>query len=142
MSQTTFAKLEEVNRTWYQVSAKGQVIGQLATRIAVALMGKTKVNWTPSTDAGDYVVVTDVEAINISPKKAEKKVYRFHSGFIGGIKEVNLATLHQDKPEEVLFLAVKRMLPKTIQARHQLKRLKIVKGAAHPHVGQSPKALP
>jgi len=142
MSQTTFAKLEEVNRTWFLASAKGKVMGPLATRIAVALMGKLKPSWTPSTDAGDYVVVTDVESLVFTGKKLEKKIYRFHSGFIGGIKEIPLGVMHQDKPEEVLFLAVKRMLPKTIQARHMLKRLKIVKGSTHPHVGQNPQPLP
>ena len=142
MSQTTFAKLEEVNRAWYLASAKGKVLGPLATRIAVALMGKLKPAWTPSTDAGDYVVVTDVEGLVFTGKKLEKKIYRFHSGFIGGIKEIPLGVMHQDKPEEVLFLAVKRMLPKTIQARHMLKRLKIVKGSTHPHVGQNPQPLP
>lgn len=140
--QTTFVRQEDVTRAWFHASAKGKVLGPLATRIAVALMGKIKPNWTPSTDAGDYVVVTDVESLVFTGKKLEKKIYRFHSGFIGGIKEVPLGVMHQDKPEEVLFLAVKRMLPKTIQARHMLKRLNIYKGAAHPHIGQDPKPLP
>lgn len=140
--QTTFVRQEDVTRTWLVASAKGKVLGPLATRIAVALMGKNKPSWTPSTDAGDYVVVTDVENLVFTGKKLEKKIYRFHSGFIGGIKEVPLGVLHQDKPEEVLFLAVKRMLPKTVQARHMLKRLNIYKGAVHPHAGQNPKPLP
>lgn len=140
--QTTFVRQEDVTRTWYQVSAKGKVLGHVATRVAVALMGKLKPNWTPSTDAGDYVVVTDVEGLVFTGKKLTKKIYRFHSGFIGGIKEIPLGVMHQDKPEEVFFLAVKRMLPKTIQARHMLKRLKICKGSEHGHAGQEPKPLP
>lgn len=140
--QTTFVRQEDVTRAWLIASAKGKILGPLATRVAVALMGKTKPSWTPSTDAGDHVVVTDVESLVFTGKKLEKKIYRFHSGFIGGIKEVPLGVLHQDKPEEVFFLAVKRMLPKTIQARHMLKRLHIYKGAAHAHVAQNPKPLP
>jgi large subunit ribosomal protein L13 len=139
--QTTFAKQEDVVRSWYVASAKGRVLGTLATQVALALMGKRKVDWTPSVDGGDYVVVTDVEALSFTARKLEKKTYRFHSGYIGGIKELSLGNLHQHKPEEVLHLAVKRMLPKTIQGRHQLKRLKIYKGPAHPHIGQSPIAL-
>ncbi len=140
--QTTFVKSEEVARAWHVASAKGKILGPLATRIAVALMGKLKPNWTPQTDAGDYVVVTDVEGLEFTGKKLEKKLYRFHSGFIGGIKEIPLGVMHQSKPEDVIYLAVKRMLPKTIQGRHQLKRLKIYKGSAHPHIGQGPKPLP
>jgi large subunit ribosomal protein L13 len=140
--QTTFVKNENVAHAWYYASAKGKVLGPLAVKAATALMGKLKADWTPSTDNGDYVVVTDVESLVFTGKKTINKVYRFHSGFIGGIKEIPLGVMHQSKPEEVFYLAVKRMLPKTIQGRHQLKRLKIYKGSAHPHVGQNPKPLP
>lgn len=140
--QTTFVRQEDVTRAWFITSAKGAVLGALATRVAVALMGKTKPNWTPSTDGGDYVIVTDVEGLVFTGKKLEKKIYRFHSGFIGGIKEIPLGTMHKDNPEEVFYLAVKRMLPKTIQARQMLKRLKVVKGSAHGHLGQTPAPLP
>jgi large subunit ribosomal protein L13 len=140
--QTTFAKQEEVVRAWYVASAKGKVLGPLATKAALALMGKLKTNWTPAVDGGDYVVVTDVEGLVFTGRKLVNKIYRFHSGFIGGIKEIPLGVMHQQKPEEVFMLAVKRMLPKSIQGRHQLKRLKVYKGSAHPHVGQNPKPLP
>lgn len=140
--QTTFVKNENVTRNWYVVSAKGKTTGPIAVRVATALMGKLKPDWTPHTDNGDFVVVTDVESLAFTGKKAENKIYRFYSGFIGGLKEVSLGVLHKNKPEEVFYLAVKRMLPKTIQGRHQLKRLKIYKGAAHPHTGQGPKPLP
>ena len=139
--QTTFVKNEQVARNWHVASAKGKVLGPLAVKAATALMGKNKADWTPSTDNGDFVVITDVEGLVFTRNKAVKKIYRWHTGFVGGIKEVPLGVMHEQNPEEVFFLAVKRMLPKTIQGRHQLKRLKIYKGAAHPHVGQGPKPL-
>lgn len=139
--QTTFVKNEQVVRNWHHASAKGKVLGPLAVKAATALMGKNKADWTPSTDNGDFVVITDVEGLVFTRNKAVKKIYRWHTGFVGGIKEVPLGVMHEQNPEEVFFLAVKRMLPKTIQGRHQLKRLKIYKGAAHPHVGQAPKPL-
>ncbi len=139
--QTTFVKNEAVVRNWHHASAKGKVLGPLAVKVATILMGKNKADWTPSTDNGDFVVVTDVEGLVFTGKKTTKKVYRFHSGFVGGIKEIPLGVLHETKPEEVFYLAVKRMLPKTIQGRHQLKRLKVYKGAAHPHVCMKPKPI-
>ena len=140
--QTTFVKNEQVARAWYHASAKGKVLGPLAVKVATALMGKFKADWTPSTDNGDFDVGHDDEGLVFTRNKAVKKIYRWHTGFVGGIKEVPLGVMHENNPEEVFFLAVKRMLPKTIQGRHQLKRLKIYKGAAHPHVGQGPKPLP
>jgi large subunit ribosomal protein L13 len=140
--QTTFVKNENVVHGWYLASAKGKVLGPLAVKAATALMGKYKPDWTPSTDAGDYVVITDVEGLVFTGNKAVKKIYRYHTGFVGGIKEIPLGIMHESKPEEVFYLAVKRMLPKTIQGRNQLKRLKIYKGSAHPHIGQGPKPLP
>ncbi len=142
MMQTTFAKQEAVNRSWFSTSAKGKVLGHVATQVALALMGKTRPDWTPSTDSGDYVVVTDVEQLVFTGKKIERKKYRFHSGYMGGITELSLGTLHAQKPELILQLAVKRMLPKTIQGRHQLKRLKVFKGPTHGHTSQKPLPLP
>jgi large subunit ribosomal protein L13 len=139
--QTTFVKNEQVKNAWHIASAKGKVLGPLAVKVATILMGKNKADWTPSTDNGDFVVVTDVEGLVFTGKKTEKKIYRYHTGFVGGIKEIPLGVMHETKPEEVFYLAVKRMLPKTIQGRHQLKRLKVYKGSAHPHVGQNPKPI-
>ena len=141
MHQTTFVKQEAVQRSWYQSSAKGQVLGHLATKVAVALMGRHRPSWTPGVDTGDYVVITDVDDLVFTGKKPERKMYRFHSGYMGGLTEISLGELHHKKPELVFQLAVKRMLPKTIQGRHQLKRLKIYRGVAHTHVGQRPEAL-
>lgn len=141
MHQTTFATPETVTRAWHITSAKGEVLGDVAVRVAKFLMGKHKADWTTHTDGGDYVVVTDVESLVWTRNKGEKKIYKFHSGYMGGLTEINLATLHAKKPEQVLELAVKRMLPKSQQGRDQLKRLKVYKGNAHPHVAQAPKPI-
>ncbi len=141
MHQTTFLKQERVARAWYSTSAKGKVLGKVATKVANALMGRDKRDWTPGVDNGAFVIVTDVAGIEFSSAKGERKSYRFHSGYMGGITEYTLNTLHAQKPELVFQLAVKRMLPKTIQGRHQLKRLKVFKGASHNHVGQKPQPL-
>jgi large subunit ribosomal protein L13 len=142
MHQTTFVKVESVKRSWYSASAKGKVLGPLAVKVATALMGRHKPDYSPGVDSGDFVIVTDVESLVFTGKKAERKTYRFHSGFMGGLSEISLGELHADKPEFVFQLAVKRMLPKTVQGRHQLKRLKIFKSGAHTHVGQRPQPLP
>ncbi|MEK7412590.1 MAG: 50S ribosomal protein L13 [Planctomycetota bacterium] len=142
MHQTTFLHPSKVSRSWYQTSAKGQVLGRLATRVAATLMGRTKADWTPHVDNGDFVVVTDVEQIEVTGDKANTHIYRFHSGYFGGLTLMPLGTLKDKHPERVLELAVKRMLPKSVQGRHMLKRLKVYKGSSHPHVGGKPAQLP
>lgn len=141
MHQTTHPKFETAERSWYIASAKNVVLGQIATKAAVALMGKRKSSYSPAVDQGDFVVVTDVEKLVVTGNKAVTKTYRFHTGFIGGLQEHTFAEMHAAKPEQVLMLAVRRMLPKTRAARGMLKRLKIYKGEAHPHAGQNPKDL-
>ena len=139
--QTTFPKIEEAQRAWYVTSAKGQVLGRLATKIALTLMGKRKPTFCHDVDQGDFVVVTDVESIEVTGKKADKKIYKFHTGFIGGLQEYSFNTMQAKRPEDILMLAVRRMLPKTTQARDQMKRLKLCKGPAHPHTAQHPQPL-
>jgi large subunit ribosomal protein L13 len=139
--QTTFPKIEAAQRDWYIVSAKNQVLGKLAAKIASTLMGKRKPSWEPSVDQGDYVVVTEVEKLVVTGNKGIGKIYRFHTGFIGGLQEYNFNLMQELRPDDVLKLAVRRMLPKTVQARSQLARLKLYKGSAHPHIGQNPKPL-
>ena len=141
MNQTTYLKQEAVVRDWRIASAKGQILGKVAVKVAEALMGKTKPDWTPNVDSGAFVVVTDIEGVVVTGKKSSDKLYKFHSGWMGGIKEIPLEVMMAKKPEQVLELAVKRMLPKTIQGSHMLKRLKVYKGAAHPHTSQQPKPL-
>jgi large subunit ribosomal protein L13 len=141
MHQTTFIHPSKIQRTWFQTSAKGQVLGRLATRAAKALMGRTKADWTPHVDNGDFVVITDADNVAVTGNKLETHIYRFHSGYFGGLTLMPLGKLKEKHPERVIELAVKRMLPKTIQGRHMLKRLKLVRGAAHGHVAQDPKPL-
>ncbi|HAT12162.1 MAG TPA: 50S ribosomal protein L13 [Planctomycetes bacterium] len=142
MHQTTFTHPSKIQRGWYQASAKGQVLGRLATRVAKALMGRTKADWTPHVDNGDFVVVTDADKVEVTGNKLETHIYRFHSGYFGGLTLMPLGKLKEKNPERVIELAVKRMLPKTVQGRHQLKRLKVYKGATHPHTGTKPAQLP
>ena len=139
--QTTFPKIEAAQRDWFAISANNQVLGKLAAKIATTLMGKRKPSWEPSVDQGDFVVVTDVEKLVVTGNKADGKIYKFHTGFIGGLQEYSFAKMQELRAEDVLMLAVRRMLPKTVQARSQMARLNIYKGSAHPHVGQNPKPL-
>lgn len=140
--QTTFSKPTDVAPQWYVQSAKDQVLGRLAVRVATVLMGKNKPSWTPHVDDGDYVVITDAEQIVASGRKEQKKLYRFHSGYVGGLKELSLAQMRASRPEQVITLAIKRMLPKNRLGRQALEKLKVYAGSAHPHVAQKPIQLP
>jgi large subunit ribosomal protein L13 len=142
MHQTTFIHPSKIQRGWYQASAKNQVLGRLATRIATVLMGRNKADWTPHVDNGGFVVVTDAESVAVTGNKAVTHIYRFHSGYFGGLELMPLGKLKEKHPERVIELAVKRMLPKTVQGRHMLKRLKVYKGSGHPHIGHKPAELP
>ena len=142
MHQTTLLKDAQADRRWFHASAKNRVLGPLAVSVAKALMGRTKRNWTPHTDNGDFVVVTDVEGLVFTGNKAERKLMTFHTGYFGGLVEIPLGRYHAQKPERLFELAVRRMLPKTIQAKHLLLRLKVYKGPAHPHVAKQPVTLP
>ncbi len=142
MHQTTLLKTADVQRNWHQVSAKGVILGKLAVRIANVLSGRAKVSWTPHTDNGDFVVVTDAEQIVVTGPKATRKTYKFHTGYIGGLNEYSFETLQKNHPERIIELAVRRMLPKNQQAKAMIRRLKVYAGSAHPHTAQSAKPLP
>lgn len=139
---TTFATTTTVNPQWYHIDATDQVLGRLAVRLATVLMGKHKVEYTPHVDCGDYIVVTNVEGITLSGNKAEKKMHRYHTGYVGGLKAISYGRMMDEKPEEVLKLAIRRMLPKNKLGRHMLDKLKIYKGSEHPHTAQKPSELP
>ena len=125
-------------RNWLLVDANGQTLGRLATQIAGALRGKTKPEYTPHCDTGDFVVVVNAEKIAVTGnKRADKKYYR-HSGYPGGIKERSLNDMLERRPEEVIRHAVKGMLPRNRLARKQLTKLKVYAGPEHPHAAQSP----
>lgn len=139
MKKYTFMqRKEDVVREWHHYDAEGKILGKLAVEIAKKLMGKEKVTFTPHIDGGDYVVVTNAAKIAVTGKKMTDKVYYNHSGFPGGIRARKLGEILEKKPEELLMLAVKRMLPKNKLGRQQLTRLRVFAGAEHAHEAQKP----
>lgn len=139
--KTFVAKPSNIERNWLIVDAKDQRLGRLATRIADSLRGKTKPEYTPHIDTGDFVVVVNAERIAVTGRKMENKIYYRHSGYPGGLKQRTLAEMMARRPEEVLRLAVKGMLPKNRLGRAQLKKLKIYAGPEHPHGAQKPEEM-
>jgi large subunit ribosomal protein L13 len=136
-----WAKPEEIEKKWYVVDAQDKVLGRMATEIATILMGKHKPTYTPSIDTGDFVVIVNAEKFAVTGKKMEDKIYYRHSGYLGGMKQRTLTEMLDKKPEEVIRLAVKRMLPKTKLGNKMLSKLKVYTGAEHPHAAQNPEAL-
>jgi large subunit ribosomal protein L13 len=139
--KTYVAKPTDRQRDWYVVDAEGQTLGRLATRIADALRGKRKPEYTPHVDTGDFVVVVNAEKIRVTGKKLEQKRYWRHSGYPGGIKSRSLAEMLDRRPEEVIRKAVKGMLPRNRLARKQLTKLKVYAGPEHPHEAQKPQPM-
>ncbi len=140
-TKTYSAKMNEIRPEWYVVDATDQVVGRLATRIAMILMGKHKPTYTPHVDTGDFVVVTNCEKVRFTGQKWRNKVYRHHTGHIGGLVTTTAANMRKEHPDRILRLAVRRMLPKTTLGRHMLKKLKIYAGSEHPHAAQNPQEL-
>ena len=136
---TYMAKKETVSRGWYVIDAAGKPLGKTAVAAANLLRGKTRPEFTPNVDCGEFVVVVNAEKAVLTGKKLEKKFYRHHSGYIGGLKEVSYKTLMATKPELAMTLAVKGMLPKNTLGATALTRLKVFKGAEHNHQAQQPK---
>jgi large subunit ribosomal protein L13 len=128
-------------RHWVVVDATGHTLGRLATRIADALRGKRKPEYTPHCDTGDFVVVINAEKIEVTGKKRQEKRYYRHSGYPGGLRERTFAEMQARRPEEIIRLAVKGMLPRTRLGRQQLRKLKIYAGPDHPHTAQQPKPM-
>ena len=139
---TTYtAKAGQVEHGWYVVDAQGKVLGRLAAQIAARLRGKHKPEYTPHVDTGDYIVVVNAAKLRVTGRKPERKMYYRHSGQPGQMKEVNFAKLQAAKPERVLQLAVKGMLPKGPLGYAMIKKLKVYAGDKHPHSAQQPKNL-
>lgn len=136
--KTYFASNETVERKWHLVDASGKVLGRLASQIAMCLRGKLKPEFTPHADAGDYVVVINAEQIKVTGAKSANKKYYRHSQYPGGIKEMSFEKMIAKKPEDVLKIAVKGMLPKNPLGRAMLSKLKIYAGSEHPHIAQQP----
>jgi large subunit ribosomal protein L13 len=139
--KTFMASPATIDRKWYVVDASGQTLGRLASEVAKVLRGKNKPIYTPHMDCGDYVVIINADKIVVTGKKLDQKIYYHHSGFIGGLKETTLREMLQKKPEQVVELAVKGMLPKGTLGRQMYTKLHVYAGAEHPHAAQKPEVL-
>jgi large subunit ribosomal protein L13 len=139
--KTFTAKPESVTRDWFVVDAAGKTLGRISTEIALRLRGKHKPEYTPHVDTGDYIIVVNADKVTVTGNKAKNKMYYSHSGFPGGIKEINFEKLLDKKPEMVLETAIKGMLPKGPLGRAMFRKLKVYAGAEHQHAAQQPQVL-
>ena len=139
--KTYTAAVETVARKWYVVDAEGKPLGRLASEVAKILRGKNKPIFTPWVDTGDFVIVVNAEKVGMTGRKADKKVYRHHTGHPGGLKEIGFKQLQAKKPEAIIELAVKGMLPKNSLGSAMYRKLKVFKGPDHNHQAQQPEVL-
>ena len=139
--KTYMANPATIEKKWYVVDAKGQTLGRLATGIANVLRGKNKPEYTPHADLGDYVIVINAEKIKVTGKKLDQKIYYHHSDYVGGMKETTLKEMLAKKPERVMELAVKGMLPKGPLGRSMFTKLHVYAGPEHKQQAQKPEAL-
>jgi large subunit ribosomal protein L13 len=139
--KTYSAKESDVKKDWYLVDAKGKILGRLASEIAKRLRGKHKPIYTPHVDTGDFVVVINADKIRLTGKKLTDKIYYRHTGYPGGIKSIAAGKMLKEKPERLIHLAVRGMLPKNSLGRRMLKKLKVYRGEEHPHASQNPDIL-
>ena len=139
--KTYMAHAETVERKWFVVDAEGVTLGRLATRVAAVLRGKNKPTFTPNVDTGDFVIVINTDKVVLTGKKLEDKFYRYHTGYIGGLKEIPYKKLMAEKSDLAVYEAVKGMLPKNSLGRAMLKKLRVYKGAEHNHAAQKPEVL-
>ena len=135
---TKFIKKDDINSKWFEIDAKDAVVGRLATIVSKIIRGKNKTTYTPHMDHGDFIIIKNIEKLKFTGKKFENKKYYRHTGHPGGIKEITPEKLSSKKPEEILKLAVKRMLPDGPLAKKQLGKIKIYIGDKHPHDVQNP----
>ena len=141
MNKTYHAKPGEVQAAWQLFDADGAILGRLAARIAMVLQGKHHGRYTAHVDTGDFVVVLNAEKVFMSGSKRDDRMHRWHTGYIGGLREMSVGVMLEKHPTRVLELAVRRMMPKTRMGRHMLKKLKIYAGSEHPHAAQQPTAV-
>ena len=139
--KTYMANPDKIERKWYVVDAEGQTLGRLAAEVAKVLRGKNKPIYTPHVDTGDYVIVVNADKIKVTGKKLDQKIYYHHSDYVGGMKETPLREMMAKKPEQVIELAVKGMLPKGPLGRTMIKKLHVYAGAEHAHQAQKPEVL-
>ena len=134
-------KISEVDQKWHLIDAENKTLGRLSSRVSTILMGKNKSQYTPNNDLGDFVVIINAEKIKLTGNKEFQKKYFRHSGYPGGLKSTTAQELRKDKPEQIIFKAVKGMLPKNKLANKMISKLKVYKGSNHPHLGQKPQLL-
>ena len=139
--KTYMANPDKIERKWYVVDASGYTLGRLASEVAKVLRGKNKPEFTPHIDTGDYVIVVNAEKVAVTGKKMNQKIYYRHSDYVGGMKEQTLREKLAKKPEDVIYLAVKGMLPKGPLGRKMIKKLHVYAGPEHNNQAQQPKAL-
>ena len=135
------ANPDKIERKWYVVDAEGQTLGRLASEVAKVLRGKNKPVFTPHVDTGDYLIIVNADKVKVTGKKMEQKIYYNHSEYVGGMKETTLKEMMAKKPERVLELAVKGMLPKGPLGRTMIKKLHVYAGPEHNHAAQKPEVL-
>jgi large subunit ribosomal protein L13 len=141
MNKTSVPSIDSIDRQWYLVDAENQTLGRLATEVASVLRGKNKASYTPHLDTGDFVIVVNADKIRVSGNKAQDKLYRRHSGRPGGMKVETFAHLQERLPERIVEKAIKGMLPHNALGRQLFRKLKVYRGAEHPHAAQQPKPL-
>ena len=135
---TFMAKPAEVERKWYIIDAEGKPLGRVASAAASILRGKIKPSFTPNVDCGDFVIILNADKAVLTGNKLEQKYYRYHTGYVGGLKEIKYKTLMAEKPEKAMMLAVKGMLPHNTLGAKALTRLRVYNGAEHEHAAQNP----
>lgn len=138
MQKSYMVKGNSLKKNWYLFDAENQVMGRLAVTIANILMGKHRPWYTPHIDTGDFVIITNVEKMKITGKKREEKVYYTWSYYPGGLKQHNMGDMMQQHPDRLLYMAVRRMMPKSPMGRKMMRKLKIYRGSKHPHTAQCP----
>ena len=139
MNNTTYSvKESEINRKWYIIDAEGKPLGRVATEAARLLRGKHKPTFTPNMDVGDHVIVINCSKVILTGNKINQKVYRHHSGYIGGMKEISAKDMLNNNPEKAMMLAIKGMLPHNTLGRNSLKKLRVYAGAEHENMAQKP----
>lgn len=139
--QTFSLRKEDVQRNWWIIDVRDKPLGRVASSIASILRGKHKADFTPHVDNGDFVIVLNADKVTLTGKKAQQKVYRHHSGYIGKLKEVSISRKREKRPEDIIVNAVSGMLPKNKLGRKIIKKLKVYRGEEHPHQAQKPKVL-
>ncbi|MBO5888721.1 MAG: 50S ribosomal protein L13 [Clostridia bacterium] len=141
MMKTFMAKNGEVERKWYVVDATGLALGRLASQVAAVLRGKNKPTFTPNVDTGDHVIIINTDKVILTGKKLDKKFYTYHTGYIGGLKQIPYSKMMAEKSDLAVYEAVRGMLPKNSLGRQMITKLRVYKGAEHNHIAQKPVEL-